>query len=97
MSKDFKAGEWISADEGHPNDCEDVLVIINGSNKNIKFVSSIELATFYSDCGYILEAYPELDTFDVSYWMRIPTMPEECLAQAAAYCAELCKTAEAAL
>lgn len=72
MGKEFKAGDWISVADGHPNDCEDVLVVVSGTYRSIAFKSAIELATWYDDCGYVLEAYPEFEDCNVSHWMRIP-------------------------
>lgn len=53
-----------------------VLAIVSGKFKNITFVNTIELAE-YTDCGWIIESYPEWDNANVSYWMPLPELPEE--------------------
>ena len=67
---------WISTDHKIPETGGLVLAIVNGKYKNITFVNAIELAE-YTDCGWIIDSYPEWDNANVSYWMPIPELPKE--------------------
>jgi hypothetical protein len=37
--------------------------------------SAHELATFYAGEGWLLEAYPDWDDPQVTYWMPLPELP----------------------
>ena len=72
----FGKMNWISTDHKIPETGGLVLAIVNGNFKNITFVNNIVLAE-YTDCGWIIDSYPEWDNANVSYWMPIPELAEE--------------------
>lgn len=72
----FGKMNWISTDHKIPETGGLVLAIVNGKFKNITFVNNIVLAE-YTDCGWIIDSYPEWDNANVSYWMPIPELPKE--------------------
>ncbi len=72
------ASPWISVDDRLPEDCQVVLVIANGRpREHLELDSAHELATFYAGEGWLLEAYPDWDDPQVTYWMPLPERPEE--------------------
>ena len=72
----FGKMNWISTDHKIPETGGLVLAIVNGKFKNITFVNNIVLAE-YTDCGWIIDSYPEWDNANVSYWMPLPELPKE--------------------
>lgn len=68
---------WITVDEGVPEDSDVVLVSVSGHYKNIEFVGAIMLATFDPEGGWILEEYPEWEDPFIECWGYIPKLPKE--------------------
>lgn len=76
----FGKMNWISTDHKIPETGGLVLAIVNGKFKNITFVNNIVLAE-YTDCGWIIDSYPEWDNANVSYWMPLPELSDESVRQ----------------
>ena len=68
---------WISVKEAVPDTDREVLALINGRGKYVKFENAAILGCFDNNEGWILEDWPEVDHFEVLYWMDIPELPEE--------------------
>ena len=69
-----KVGVWIPVSEELPkNDEELVLVQVSGRPKrNITLENALELATYSSTDGWILETYPEWENANVVVWQALP-------------------------
>ena len=63
---------WISVEDKLPEDEGLVLVAANGRYGNITFVDAVQTACYCAGEGWILEAYPEFEAVQVSYWMPLP-------------------------
>lgn len=69
---------WISVNDGLPEDEQGVLVIASGRpREHLILDNAYELATFYDGEGWLLEAYPEWENPQVTYWMPLPERPKE--------------------
>lgn len=67
---------WISVNERLPEDEQGVLVIVSGRpREHLALDNTHELATFYAGEGWLLEAYPEWENPQVTYWMPLPESP----------------------
>lgn len=74
--EELTASPWISVNDMLPEDEQEVLVLANGRpQKNIELINACELATFYAGEGWLLEAYPEWENPQVTYWMPLPESP----------------------
>lgn len=74
--EELTASPWISVNDRLPEDEQEVLVLANGRpQKNIELINACELATFYAGEGWLLEAYPEWENPQVTYWMPLPESP----------------------
>lgn len=74
--EELTASPWISVNDRLPEDEQEVLVLANGRpQKNIELINACELATFYAGEGWLLEAYPEWENPQVTYWMPLPEPP----------------------
>lgn len=73
----IQEGMWRSADGEPPKPNTDVKVIVNGNYGGMYFVDAVELATYDPSDGWILEAYPEWETPEVSYWAPLKKRPWE--------------------
>lgn len=71
-----KERRWIPAGERLPEPDKQVLAIVSGRWENITFDRAYELASWSSDEGWIMEAWPELEDPEVTYWMPLPKLPE---------------------
>lgn len=72
------ASPWISVDDRLPEDEQDVLVIASGRpREHLILDNAYELATFYDGEGWLLDAYPEWEDPQVTYWMPLPERPKE--------------------
>lgn len=69
-------GGWISTKWEVPADDSEVLAIVDGKWKNIRFEHAVLLA-YYVDGEWILEQYPEATDITVSHWAFIPELPGE--------------------
>lgn len=67
---------WIPVGERLPEPDKQVLAIVSGRWENITFDRAYELASWSSDEGWIMEAWPELEDPEVTYWMPLPEPPE---------------------
>ncbi len=67
---------WISVKDALPECGERALVIVNGKTKSITFIDAVEMGTYFPE-GWLLEAYPDIEKPEVSYWMELPDGPEE--------------------
>ncbi len=71
-------GRWIPVEERLPEEDDCVAVCASGKPQtNITLQSAVELATFSSREGWILECWPEWESADVTHWMTLPPAPEE--------------------
>lgn len=78
LLKRGRDSEWIDPAVELPADPEEnVLILVSGSYGCITFKRAYELATYNSDDGWILDAYPEWENPHVLYWTPLPDMPEE--------------------
>lgn len=70
---------WIRVEDRLPEDAEEiVLVFVSGRpNHFIRLDQTYELATYNSEDGWILDAYPEWETPGVTHWMPLPDGPGE--------------------
>lgn len=74
--EELTASPWISVNDRLPEDEQEALVLANGRpQKNIELINACELATFYAGEGWFLEAYPDWDDSQVTYWMPLPELP----------------------
>lgn len=74
--EELTASPWISVNDRMPEDEQEALVLANGRpQKNIELINACELATFYAGEGWLLEAYPEWENPQVTYWMPLPESP----------------------
>ena len=70
-------GRWIPVEERLPEEDDCVAVCASGKPQtNITLQSAVELATFSSREGWILECWPEWESADVTHWMPLPPVPE---------------------
>ncbi|MCD7769872.1 MAG: DUF551 domain-containing protein [Oscillospiraceae bacterium] len=70
--------DWISAREGLPGTDELVLVIASGKpRENITLQNAYCLAEYAEGEGWIMQEWPTWDGAEVSYWTRLPELPEE--------------------
>ena len=67
---------WIPVGERLPEPDKQVLAIVSGRWENITFDRAYELASWSSDEGWVMEAWPELEDPEVTYWMSLPEPPE---------------------
>ena len=68
---------WIPMRERLPEPDKQVLAIVSGRWENITFDRAYELVSWSSDEGWVMEAWPELEDPEVTYWMPLPEPPEE--------------------
>lgn len=69
---------WVSVTDRLPdgNDCDGVLVVVNGRYKNVHFDRALQLAGYDAyERAWILDAYPEWDAPEVTHWMPLPEVP----------------------
>ena len=68
-----KVGEWIPVSERLPDNAdEDVLIIANGTYKNITFEDAIMMAVYDKDEGWIIDGYEYWLTAQVTAWQPLP-------------------------
>lgn len=72
------APKWISVDERLPEIDKCVLVIVNGDSGKMHFIDAIEIASYYPECGWVIELCPEWTGAEVSFWMPLPEVPRRC-------------------
>lgn len=74
----LSASPWISVKDRLP-ELEGVhLVIVDGKPKeNIELIGSVEFAEYWKGEGWFVDAYPEWENPNITYWMSIPEMPGE--------------------
>lgn len=72
----YERNAWVSVKDALPECGERALVIVNGKNKNITFIDAVEMGTYFPE-SWLLDAYPDIDKPEVSYWMELPDGPEE--------------------
>ncbi len=71
-----KQSEWISVDERLPNDSSAVIAIVNGRERNIKYINAIMLAVYFSDTNeWALDHNPSVDV-QVTHWKPLPEPPK---------------------
>lgn len=76
--EELTASPWISVNDRLPEDEQGVLVIASGRPRaHLELDCAHELATFYAGEGWLLEAYPEWENPQVTYWMPLPERPKE--------------------
>ena len=76
--EELSALPWISVKDRLPELEGVFLVIVDGKPKeNIELIGSVELAEYWRDEGWFIEAYPEWENPNITYWMPIPETPEE--------------------
>lgn len=70
---------WIRVEDRLPEDAEEiVLVFVSGQpNKWERLEETYELATYNSEDGWFLDAYPDWETPGVTHWMPLPDGPGE--------------------
>lgn len=68
--------KWISVTERLPEADVLVLAVVNGNYRNIEFRNALEIACHNGD-GWCLEAFPEWDGPEITYWMPLPEPPGE--------------------
>lgn len=69
--------KWISVKDRLPTGGDyTVLAVVNGKCNNMASCNAIEMASYSSDDGWILEAYPKLSDMQVTHWMPLPELPE---------------------
>ena len=67
---------WVPVTERLPSEEGLVLVIVSGQFRNMTFDNAYELADYCPE-GWILEAWPEWESPDVTHWMPLPALPKE--------------------
>ena len=74
----LSASLWISVKDMLP-ELEGVhLVIVDGKPKeNIELIGSVEFAEYWKGEGWFVDAYPEWENPNITYWMPIPEAPKE--------------------
>lgn len=76
--EELSASPWISVKDRLPELEGVFLVIVDGKPKeNIELIGSVELAEYWRDEGWFIEAYPEWENPNITYWMPIPETPKE--------------------
>lgn len=76
--EELSASPWISVKDRLPELEGVLLVIVDGKPKeNIELIGSVELAEYWRDEGWFIEAYPEWENPNITYWMSIPETPKE--------------------
>lgn len=69
---------WINTKRGLPEKASgEVLVIVNGVYKKVRFQNAVQLAEYDEDEGWIIEGYEEWENPQIDWWMPLPEMPEE--------------------
>lgn len=70
--------QWISVEDRLPDDHDNMmLAIVSGKPKrNIMLMGAVQLAMYSSDCGWIIEEYPEWNGAVVTHWMHLPEPPK---------------------
>ncbi len=70
---------WIRAKDRLPTDEDEmVLAVVFGKPcENITLDGAYELATYIEREGWIIHAYPEWETPQVTHWMPLPEPPKE--------------------
>jgi len=70
--------EWISVkDKLPPNGDKLVLVVVHGYREDIVPMNAVEIGSYTSEDGWILETFPDLENMQVTRWMPLPEPPEE--------------------
>ena len=64
--------QWIPVTEKLPHNDDFVMVIVSGKAGNITLENSIQLASFSTNDGWILEMWPEWEDPKVTHWMPLP-------------------------
>lgn len=68
---------WIPVEEQMPEADEFVLAIVSGQpTKNIRLENAAEIASYWREDGWVLEAFPEWEDPQVSHWMPLSEAPE---------------------
>ena len=76
--EELSASPWISVKDRLPELEGVFLVIVYGKPKeNIELIGSVEFAEYWKGEGWFVEAYPEWENPNITYWMSIPETPEE--------------------
>lgn len=75
----LSASPWISVKDRLPETDNLVIAIVSGKPiSSITLVDAPEIASYWhGDEDWFIDAYPEWEHPDVSYWMPIPEMPGE--------------------
>lgn len=68
---------WIPVTERMPESDNQVLAIVSGRWKNVTFDHAYELASWSADEGWIIEAWPEMENPEATYWMPLPEPVKE--------------------
>lgn len=76
--EELSASPWIDVHDRLPETDDYVLAIANGKPKrNTTLIDAVELASYLESDGWFIEAYPEWENPNITYWMPIPEMPGE--------------------
>ncbi len=77
-AKVLRETAWISVKDRLPDDDQMVLVIASGKpQQNLTLDRAIEIASYYTADSWVLEAWPEWETPNVTHWMPLPEPPKE--------------------
>ncbi len=70
--------EWICTERELPANDGDVLLLVSGKpTENLTLYHAFQLGSYSTKEGWIIDAWPEWDTPDVSHWMPLPELPDE--------------------
>ncbi|MGN0567113.1 MAG: DUF551 domain-containing protein [Acutalibacteraceae bacterium] len=76
--EELSASPWISVKDRLPELEGVFLVIVDGKpTTTITLINAVEIAEYWRDEGWFIEAYPEWENPNITYWMPIPEMPGE--------------------
>ena len=74
VAKEYGNG-WIPTEKELPPHSDELLLVqCNGKTRNVVFENAFCLAS-YTEEGWILEMYPELENPDVVAWQYLPSAP----------------------
>lgn len=76
--EELSAPQWISVKDRLPELEGVFLAIVDGKpNETVELIGAVELAEYWKDEGWFIEAYPEWEYPNITHWMPIPRTPGE--------------------
>ena len=73
----ISVNDWLPKDDARVDDGDRVLVIVSGRpNEHTLYRNAYEIAEYYYEDGWYIDAYPEWEDPQVTYWMPLPERPE---------------------